>query len=122
MNYDLHNTIIEVDSELMINSVKRISTGIALEKVSNHWILSLVFHRVQSHLRTLRTLSFVHVRRDANRVANKLVYEGVIFIKENKCCLQEFLHAGQLHEDFSTLVHKDRELYNHSKGKQLVEN
>jgi len=91
MNYDLHNTIIEADSELTINLVKRINTGTTPNKVSNHWRISQVFHQVQSHLRTLRTLSSVHIRRDANRVVNKLANKGVICTRENKCCLWEFV-------------------------------
>ena len=36
---NLHDTIIEVDSELIINSVKKISNGITPERVSKHWRL-----------------------------------------------------------------------------------
>ncbi len=82
MDYNLHNTIIEADSKLMINLVKRISTSKTQDKISNHWQLSQVFHRVQYHLRTLRTLSFIHVLRDANRVADRLANEGVICIEK----------------------------------------
>jgi len=36
IDHNLHNTIIEADSELTINSVKRIGTGTTPDKVSNH--------------------------------------------------------------------------------------
>lgn len=36
---NLHNAIIEVDSELIINEAKKICNGEALGKVSKHWRL-----------------------------------------------------------------------------------
>lgn len=59
---NLHKIIIEVDSELIINSVKRILYGSALEKVSRHWRLLQIYQRIQSHLYNMKTLSFTHVR------------------------------------------------------------
>ena len=40
------NVIIEADSELIINLVKRISCGTGPEKVSKHWRLIQVFQRI----------------------------------------------------------------------------
>ena len=36
LKYNIHNVIIEADSELIINSVKRINTGVLPEKISGH--------------------------------------------------------------------------------------
>lgn len=58
MEINLHNSIIEADSKLIINSVKKICNGIAPERVSKHWRLLQVYQRIQSYLRTLRTLNF----------------------------------------------------------------
>lgn len=122
IDHNLHNAIIEADSELKINSVKRISIGTTPDKVSNHWRLSQVYHRIQSHLRILRTLSFVHVHRDANGVAEQLANEGVLCTRDNKCCSWKLVPAGQLREDCYTLDHADKEHYQYMKGKQPVEN
>jgi len=43
---DLHNAIVEVDSELIINSVKKICNGTTPEKVSKHWRLLQVYQRI----------------------------------------------------------------------------
>ena len=47
------NVIIEVDSEITINSIKRINCGSKTEKVSNHWRLIQVYQRIQTHLQGL---------------------------------------------------------------------
>lgn len=44
IKYNFHNTIIEVDSELIINLVKWLGTSTALEKVLRHWRLFQVYH------------------------------------------------------------------------------
>lgn len=44
IDHNLHNTITEEDSELKINSIKRIGTGKTPEKFSHHWILSNIYH------------------------------------------------------------------------------
>ena len=36
LKHNIHNVIIEADSKLVINSVKRINVGIALEKILEH--------------------------------------------------------------------------------------
>ncbi len=46
---NLHNIIVEADSELIINSVKRICYGIEPKKVSRHWRLLQVFQRIKFH-------------------------------------------------------------------------
>lgn len=70
IEYNIHNAIIKVDSKLIVNLVKRIGSNTSPDKVSSHWGLLQVYHRIQSQLRILRTLSFVHVRREANSVVD----------------------------------------------------
>jgi len=57
--------------------VKRINVGATPEKILEHWRLLQVYQRIQAHLRMLRTLRLVHVRREANKVADWLAHEGV---------------------------------------------
>ena len=121
IEFNLHNTIIKADLELIINSVKRLGTGTAPDKVSRHWRLLQVYYRIQSHLRILRTLRFLHVRRDANRVADWLANEGVRCTKDNKCCLWELVPAGQLRESCHILALTDKENYQHMKGNLAVD-
>jgi len=78
MEANLHNAIIEADSELVSNAAKKMCNGMAHGKVSKHWRLSQVFQCIHSHLQTLRTIGFVHVRRKANMLANRPANEGVL--------------------------------------------
>jgi len=71
------NVIIEADSEITINSVKRINCGSKPEKVSNHWRLIQVYQRIQAHLKGLGSVSFNQVRINANKLADILVNQGV---------------------------------------------
>jgi len=121
IEFNLHNTIIKGDSELIINSVKQLGMSIALDKFSRHWRLLQVYYRIQSHLRILRTLSFVHVRRDANRVADWLANEGVRCARYNRCCLWESVPTEQLREGCYTLARTDRENYQHMKGNLAID-
>lgn len=78
---NLHNIIIEANSEPIINSVKRICCGIEPEKVLSHWRLIQVFQRIQFHLLDLQTMSFTHVWRTANKLADVLANQGVACTK-----------------------------------------
>lgn len=44
------NVIIEADSELVIKVVRRISHGTGSEKVTKHWRLVRVLHKIQGHI------------------------------------------------------------------------
>jgi len=44
--HNIHNVIIEVDLELVINSVKRINVGATPEKILEHWQLLQVYQRI----------------------------------------------------------------------------
>lgn len=84
MKHDSHqNVIVEAHSELVINSVKRISCGIALAKVSKHLRMIQVFQWIQIHLQSLCIVTFNHVRRLANKLADILANQGVIHTKCN---------------------------------------
>lgn len=72
------NVIIEANSEISINAVKRINCGIVLEKDSKHWTLIQVYQRIQNHLLSLQTISFNHVQQKANKLADTLANQGVI--------------------------------------------
>lgn len=86
LKYNIHNVIIEADLELVINSMKRINASAAPEKLSGHWWLLQVYQRIQAHLRMLRTLKLVHVRREANKVTDWLANEGVQNKHIDLCC------------------------------------
>ena len=108
---NLHNTIIEADSELVINAAKKICNGTKTRKVSKHWRLSQVFQHIHSQLRTLRTISFVHVQRKANMLADCLANEGVL-CKENYIRYDwDSTPSIKLCDDYQQQVAKDMEYF-----------
>lgn len=72
------SVLIEVNSEISINVLKKISYGTVPEGVSKQWRLIQVYQRIHKHLQCLWTVSFNHVRRRANKVADLLANQGVI--------------------------------------------
>lgn len=115
---NLHNIIIEADSELIINSVKKIGNGLALDKVSRHWRLLQVYQRIQSHLQNMRTLTFIHVRRTSNRLVDILANEGMLCSKRNIRYDWIRIPQGHLQEEFSRQVNLDREFYHSKENKK----
>jgi len=71
------NVLIEADSEISINAVKKISYGTARERVSKRWRLIQVHQRIQKHLQSLRMVSFNHVWQKANKLADLPANLGV---------------------------------------------
>lgn len=108
LKYNIHNVIIETDSELVINSVKRINVGAAPEKISGHWWLLQVYKRIQAHLRMLRTLRLVHVRREANKVADWLANDGVRNKHIDLCCWWEEVMDDRLKKECSSQALSNR--------------
>lgn len=74
---NLQNANIEAESEFIIRVAKKIHNGTSPDKVSKHWKLLQVFFRIHSHLQTLRMIRFIHVRRKANMLGDRLANEGV---------------------------------------------
>ena len=72
------NFLIKVDSEISINAVRKISFGTAPKKVSQQWRLIQGYQRIQKLLQSLQTISFNHVQRKANKLADLLTNLGVI--------------------------------------------
>lgn len=107
LKYNIHNVIIEADSELVINSVKRINAGAAPEKISGHWWLLQVYQRIQSHL----TLRLVHDRKEANKVADQLANEGVRNKHIDLCCRWEEVTDDKMKEECSSQALSDRQQY-----------
>jgi len=105
------NVVIEADSELVFNSVKRISCGIDPEKVSNHWRLIQVFQRIQGHLQELRTIRFNHVCRKANKLADILANQGVNCKEHTVSLGWQEVPQGSLKILCHTQVEEDREVY-----------
>jgi len=104
---NLQNVIIEANSDLIIRVAKKIQNGTSPDKVSKHWKLLHIFHRIHSHLQTLKTIRFVHVRRKENMLSDRLANEGVANKDKDSRHAWELLPKGKLREDCFILATKD---------------
>jgi len=112
LNHSL-NVPIEADSEISINAVKKISYGTMSERVSKHWRLIQVYQRIQNHLQGLRTVSFNHVRRKANKLADLLANQGVI---NSDCRIKmkwQEMPPSRLKAICDAQATEDKEIYDH---------
>ena len=64
--------IVEGDSNILIAVTKRLASGQTTEKISPSWRLAYRLERLRVLLRAHPALSFHHVRREANKVADCL--------------------------------------------------
>ena len=89
--------------------VKQLANGKSTEKVSSSWRLASRLDDLRSMVMTHSTLSFVHVRREANQVADLLANVGVSDVRANR--------RGRL-EDFEAelWIPRCRQLATHDMG------
>jgi ribonuclease HI len=71
------NVIVEGDSTLVINIVRRLQNGTRVGKIQRHWRLAQSLQNIQEHLQTGITVELRWVRRSTNGLANIIVNEGV---------------------------------------------
>jgi ribonuclease HI len=71
------NTIVEGDSTLVINTVKRLQNDTRVGKVQKHWRLAHSLQKIQEHLQAINTVELHWVRRSTNGPADIISNEGV---------------------------------------------
>jgi len=69
---------LEGDSQIIINMAKQLQQGYHLNKLTKNWRLECRVERLAEILNRFRHCDFSHVRRRANRVADKLANQGVM--------------------------------------------
>lgn len=74
---NLTHLIIEGDSKIIISLVAKIINGTDPEKITPSWHLMGPLNNLQSLLHPSLTLISSHIRREANKVTDKLSNEGV---------------------------------------------
>jgi ribonuclease HI len=73
----MKNTIMEGESTLVINMVKRLQNGTRVGKFQRHWHLAHSLQKIQEHLQTVNTVELCFVRTSANGLVGKISNEGV---------------------------------------------
>jgi ribonuclease HI len=71
------NTIVEGDSTLIINTVKRLQNGTRVGKTHRHWCLAHSLQKIQEHLYTMNTMVLHWVRRSTNGLVDIITNDGV---------------------------------------------
>jgi len=68
---------VEGDSQILINAAIRIQSGTPATKVSSSWRLLRRLESLEVRLKGTNSISFQHVKREANKVADHLANQGV---------------------------------------------
>jgi len=69
--------IVEGDSQIIINMVSKIQQGSDVQKVSSNWRMVTRLELLQQWLRNNKAISFKHIRREGNKLADFLANLGV---------------------------------------------
>lgn len=93
--------------------MKRINSGTMPQKVSKQWKLIRVFQRIQDHLQNLHIVSFHHVRRKANKLANLLANQGVSNIEVKVLLEWQELRQSRLRTLCCKQEEEDRRVFRH---------
>jgi ribonuclease HI len=103
------NTIVEGDSTLVINTVKRLQNGTRVGKVQRHWRLAHSLQKIQEHLQKMNTVELRWVRRSANGLADRITNEGVSKEGSELDTTWRNIPNGQFRTDCTQLATKDRD-------------
>jgi ribonuclease HI len=71
------NTIVEGDTTLVINTMKRLKNGTRVGKVQRHWHLAHSLQKIQEHMQKMNTVELRWVRRSTNGLVDRITNEGV---------------------------------------------
>jgi ribonuclease HI len=71
------NVIVEGDSMLVINIVRKLQNGTIVGKIQRHWRLAYSLQKIQEHLQTGIIVELRWVRRSTNGLADRIANEGV---------------------------------------------
>lgn len=67
---------VEGDSQILIEAAIRIQSGSSATKIASSWRPLSRLEQIEEWLKTPRNISFKHIRRTANKVADRLANQG----------------------------------------------
>ena len=73
----ISNAIVEGDSMLVINTVRKLQNGTRVGKIQRHWRLAQSLQNIQEHLQTGITVELRWVQRSTNGLVDRIANEGV---------------------------------------------
>jgi ribonuclease HI len=71
------NVVVEGDSMLVINTVRKIENDTKVGKIQRHWCLAYSLQKIQEHLKTGIIVELRWVRRSANGLADRILMKGL---------------------------------------------
>ena len=101
---------IEGDSRILIEAATRIQSRSSAAKIASSWRLLNRLEQMEEWLRTPRSIIFKHVRRTANKVADRLANQGVNLDLPFFSGPLSSSNDLQLQHDCTLLVHNDLSL------------
>lgn len=76
-NLNLQPLVVEGDSQILINMAKHLQNGSQARKIATSWRLEARLEAIEQSLRSNRAISFNHIKREGNKVADLLANIGV---------------------------------------------
>lgn len=76
-NLNLQPLVVEGDSQILINMAKRLQNISQARKIATRWRLEARLKDIEQLLRSNRVISFMHTKREGNKVADLLANIGV---------------------------------------------
>lgn len=98
---------IEGDSQILINMVNQLLMGFSSSKVADSWRLMARLDLIADWLQQHRAISFKHVKRFGNKVANLLANKGVTSSQILTVGPLTILNDNNLIQECTNLVHED---------------
>lgn len=98
---------VEGDSQILIDATTRLQLGNPASRVSTSWRLLTRLEQIEQWLKAFHAISFKHIHRIANKVADRLANKGV---EQNPILFKGSLTStndATLIHDCTHLVHKD---------------
>jgi ribonuclease HI len=103
------NTIVEGESTLIINTVKRLQNGTKVVKVQRHWHLAHSLQKIQGHLQMMNTVELCWVCKSVNSLVDRIANEGVSKERSKLDTPWRNIPNGQFKKNCTHLATKDRE-------------
>jgi ribonuclease HI len=118
---NFHHLIIEGDSKFLIQGLRKVITGMKSDRVSRHWKLQAGYENLAILSRSFSTILCVHVRRNANKLADRLANKGVTMTNRDLDMAWRDLPQGKLHQNCISIEYEDSnphvQTFNYTKQK-----
>jgi ribonuclease HI len=101
------NTIVEGDSMLVINTVRKLQNGTRMGKIQKHWRLAQSLQRIQEHMQSGIAVELHWVRRSANGLADRIANEGADGVGPELDTIWSNIPSGQFRTDCTQIAVKD---------------